>query len=182
MAFENLLGKAESVVDEVTGMASNGQQGVAFAKDFNVSDFDSFGGSTTKGKFTEIARFKVPASTKYAWGYGAANNPDNQGYIYVDLQTSDEDEVEGTLQLVVQSATTRETEVVKELDTSRLDESKTDRKQMVPLPEQVGSALATQDSYLVLKLDPATSDTDVDDGTNSEVIIPVTEYDLSRAK
>lgn len=170
-------GGIQGAVNDVLGTPQETANRKGFSRELNVGDFDSFGGDVTDGKYVEIARFQVPADTEYSWGYGAANNPENQGYMYVDLNNATPAAVEGTLRLVVESSTGRRTEVVKDIDTERLDASKTDRTQMVPLPEQVSSALAKQDGYLVVKLNPSANDT-VDSGT-SEVIIPATEYDLT---
>lgn len=148
----------------------------AFNRDFNVNNFDDFGGDVTAGKYTEIGRFRVPSSTEYAFGYGRAANPENQGYLYVDLQNKTPAAVEGTIRLELQSATGRTSTVIADFDTEKLDASKTDRTQQVPLPEQVSDPLASEDSFLVLKFDPNTDDTV--SAADSEVIIPVTEYDL----
>lgn len=177
MVLNRLRSGAKETLGDVTGQSEEAAQRSAFSRDFNVSDFDSFGGDVTAGKFTEIARYKVPADTEYSWGYGRAANAQNQGYIYIDLQNGTPDPVEGTIRLKVESSTGRRQEVVKDLDTEKLDASKTNREQMVPLPEQVSSALATQDAHLVVSMDPSSNDTV--DSSNSEVIIPVTEYDLS---
>lgn len=171
--FNNAVGEAA----EVLGRSSDSAARDSFSKELGVSDFDSFGGDVTSGKFTEIARLRVPADTEWSWGYGSANNPENQGYLFVDLQNSSPAEVEGIIRFTVESSTGRQTHVVADYDTSRLAASKTNREQMVPLPEQVNSPLATQDAYLVAKMDPVSDDTI--DETESEVIIPATEYDLS---
>lgn len=172
-----VLNNAVSEAQNVLGRSRESAERNSFSKEFNVGDFDSFGGDVTDGKYTEIARFQVPADTEYSWGYGAARNPENQGYLYIDLQNGTPAAVDGQIRFVVESSTGRKTEVVADYDTERLDASKTNREQMVPFPEQVGSALATQDAYLVIKLDPKADDTI--DSANSEVIIPATEYDLS---
>lgn len=161
----------------VLGKSEESAQRKSFSRDFNIGNFDSFGGDVTQGKMTEVARFRVPADTEYSWGYGAAENPDNQGYLYVDLQNSTPAAVEGTIRFKVESSTGRHSEVVADMDTSKLDASKTDRTQQVPLPEQVGSSLASEDAYLVIEMDPQATDTI--SASDSEVIIPVTEYDLS---
>lgn len=176
--LDRFTGNVQNKVERVTGMADQ-EQAPSFSRDFQTGSFDSFGGDVTSGKMTEIARFQVPSDTKYSWGYGSADKPENQGYLYVDLRDGSSNAVDGVIQLVVESSTTRETEVVKEIDTERLDASKTDRQQQVALPEQISNALATEDAYLVVNLDPSADDT-VDE-TNSEVILPVTEYDLSQA-
>jgi len=161
---------------DIVGRSEQSAERKAFNRDFNITNFDSFGGDVTAGKFTEIARFKIPADVEYRWGYGAAKNPENQGYLYVDLQNGTPNPVEGTIRFVIESATGRRQEVIADYDTEKLDASKTDRTQQVPFPEQP-NVTATQDAFLVVKFDPASNDT-VNSG-NSEVILPVTEYDLS---
>lgn len=177
MVFENITGSANRVAETLGRDPSSSATGRAFNRDFNVSNFDSFGGDVTDGKFTEIARFKVPSSTEYSWGYGRAGAPENQGYLYVDLQNATPAAVEGTIRFTIQSATGRQETVVADFDTEKLDASKTDRTQQVPLPEQVDKPVASEDSFLVVKMDPTANDTI--DSANSEVILPVTEYDLS---
>lgn len=175
--MDNITGSADRLADTIGSDPQSAASGRAFKRDFNISNFDSFGGDVTSGKYTEVARFNVPASTEYSWGYGRAHNPENQGYLYVDLQNSTPAAVDGTIRFTIQSATGRQEEVVADFDTSTLDASKTDRTQQVPFPEQVDKPVASEDSHLVVKLDPSANDTI--DSANSEVILPVTEYDLS---
>jgi hypothetical protein len=165
---------------DVTGKPNQSERAESFSREFNVGNFDEFGGDVTPGKYIEIARFRVPSDTEYSWGYGKASAPENQGYFYIDLQSGTPNAVNGTLRFVVESSTGRHTEVVADYDTERLDANKTNREQQVPFPEQVSSALATEDAYLVIKLNASSANTDqsVDSG-ESEVIIPATEYDLS---
>lgn len=170
---------AEALADTI-GQSPESAASKAFSRDFGTGNFDSFGGDVTPGKWIEIARFRVPADTRYSFGYGRAKNPENQGYMFVDLQSSTPNPVEGQIRFKVESSTGRKSEVVKDVDTTKLDASKTDRTQQVPLPEQVSSALAQEDSYLVMELEASSGNTDQSvDETESEVIIPVTEYDLS---
>lgn len=178
------LGSSESIGD-IIGRSEESANRAAFSRDFGVTNFDEWGGTLQSGKFIEIGRFRAPADTEYSFGYGRAANPSNQGYIYFDPVASGEgtgadgDEIEGTLRLVVESSTGRSQHVVADLDTAKLDSSKSNREKMVPLPEQVGSPLATQDAYLVLKLDPRGSDDGKHVADDTEMIMPVTEYDLS---
>lgn len=165
-----------SNVAETLGQDPESAGADSFKRDFNVANFDTFGGDVTAGKYTEIARFRVPSSTEYSWGYGRASAPENQGYLYVDLQNGTPGPVEGTIRFTLQSATGREEIVVADFDTEKLNASKTDRTQQVPFPEQVSTPKASEDSFLVVKFDPASNDT-IDDA-ESEVILPVTEYDL----
>jgi hypothetical protein len=171
-------GDVSETLGDVVGRSEESATRQAFSRDFNTENFDSFGGDVTPGKFIELARFQVPSDTEYAIGYGRAANPENQGYQFVDLQDGTPSAVEGTLRYKVESSTGRQSEVVADFDTERLSASKTNREQQVPLPEQVGSSLATEDSFIVLELDAASSATV--SASNSEVIIPLTEYDLTQ--
>jgi hypothetical protein len=181
MVLNNISGQAERIADTLgVDPESGSNEAPAFNRDYTAGSFDSFGGSVDSDQFYEIARFQVPASTEYAWGYGRAANPENQGYLYVDLQDSS-DPVEGTLRLMQESATGRQTLVVADFDTTTLDGSKTDRTQRVPLPEQVNNPKVGKDSYLVVELETNsdTGSTTVNT-SNSDVVFPVTEYDLSQ--
>lgn len=173
--FDSLQGEASEVLGKPSGAASRN----SFSREFNVGDFDEFGGDVTAGKYVEISRFRVPANTEYSWGYGSAANAENQGYLYVDLRNNATTpaKVEGTIRFTVESSTGRNTEVVADFDTERLDATKSDRGSMVPFPEQVGSAVASEDAYMTIRMSPNVSDTIV--AGNSDVIIPATEYDLS---
>lgn len=179
--FDNGLSAAKEGA-RVLGKSEESANRKSFNKDFGTADFDSFGGQAVAGKDSEIARFTVPASTEYSWGYGAAENPENQGYLYVDLRGDDEDadgtfdEIHGSLILAQETPTGRGRDVVAEYDTTRLAASKSDRGLMVALPEQVGHDLVTQDSSLAVYLNANATDTVVAD--NSDIIMPVTEYDL----
>lgn len=164
-------------IGEVLGMSESEARSDAFPRNFNVDNFDTFGGDVTAGKFTEVARFKVPAGTEYWFGYGSAKNPENQGYLYVDLKNGSSAAVEGTIRFTIQSETGRREQVIADFDTTKLDASKSDRTQQVPLPSQKSKAYATQDSFLVVKMNPASNGTV--SSANSEVIVPVTENDIS---
>lgn len=177
MPLGNIAGAADELAD-VVGVSREAADRKAFSRDFNTTDFDTFGGAVSAGKYIEIARFEVPADTEYSWGYGRASAPENQGYLYVDLNDADASNVNGQIRFKIESATGRSTEVVKDVDTEKLDASKTDRTEQVPLPEQLGSPVASQDAYLVIELN-ASADADVSDA-ESDVIIPVTEYDLGQ--
>jgi hypothetical protein len=180
MVFGLNTGDPADALGDITGKPNQSEEAESFSREFNVGDFDEFGGDITPGKYIEVARFRVPSDTEYSWGYGKASAPENQGYFYVDLQSGTPNPVNGTIRFIVESSTGRNTEVVADYDTERLDASKTNRNKQVPFPEQVSSALATEDAFLIVKLDASSSNTDQNvDSSNSEVIIPATEYDLS---
>ena len=177
---------SDNVQDEaarVLGRSTDAANRKAFDRDFGTDDFHEFEGDTQPGKNVQIGKFTVPASTEYSWGYGSASNPDNQGYLYVDLQldtTADgaaDTQATGSIIFAQESPTGRGYEVVAEYDLSRLDASKSDKQQMVPFPEQVGHDLVTQDSHLTVYVNANEEGTVMADA--SDVIMPVTEYDLS---
>lgn len=172
MALGDIL--SQTGLDEQLGVSKQAASN-ASGKELNISDFDSFGGDVTSGKHTEIAKKKIPADTEWAWGKGAAKFQRNQGYLYVDLQNGTPAAVEGIIRFLTESSTTRDQTFVEDFDTERLDASKTQTDNMVPFPEQ--NVLATEDSYLVITMDP--NSTDTISSANSDVIIPATEYDVS---
>lgn len=173
--LDNIRGEASEAA-RVLGKSEDSAQRDSFNRDFGTGNFDSFGGDVEPGKFVQIAEFDVPASTEYSWGYGSAENEVNQGYLYVELKNGSSTSLEGTVQFAQETPTGRGKRVVAEFDTTRLDASKTDRAKMVPLPEQVGHPVVTQDSKLTVYFDCSSNDTV--NSSNSEVIMPVTEYDL----
>ena len=177
MGLLDSVSQEASEAARVLGKSEESASRKSFNRDFNADDFDEFGGDVKEGAWVELARFTVPAKTEYSWGYGSAENPENQGYLYIDLQTSTPSAVDGTIRFLQRSATGRGSEVIADFDTSRLDASKSDKALMVPFPEQVGHDLVVQDSHLTVELE---SDTDATiDANESEVIVPVTEYDLT---
>lgn len=185
MVINQLMGNAQDTLGEITGRSEQSANAEAFSRDFGTSDFDTFGGDLVYGKWIEIASFRVPADTEYSFGYGSAKFPENQGYLYFEPLAdgtgalTDGDEVEGTLRLVVESSTGRAQHVVADYDTAKLDASKSNKQKMVPLPEQIGSPLATEDAYLKLKMNPNNAGDGASIDGDTEIIMPVTEYDLS---
>lgn len=166
----------------VLGRSQEAADRKAFDRDFSTDSFDEFAGETQPGKNVQIARFTVPASTEYSWGYGSAENAQNQGHLYVDLQldtTGDgaaDTQATGSIVFAQETPTGRGYEVVAEYDMSRLNASKSDKQLMVPFPEQVSHDLVTKDSHLTVYVDADQAGTVKADA--SDVIMPVTEYDL----
>jgi hypothetical protein len=178
--LDNLTGGGTAFsTEQITGQADDGVGGQPVPTDYRIGTFDTFGGSVQAGKDVEIAHKRVDADTKARWGYGVSSRPENQGYLYVDLQSSTPNPVHGTIKFYIESSTRRTSKFVRSFDTERLAASKTNRDNMTPLPLQK-DVTATEDSYLVVYLNADASNTDqnVDSG-QSEAIIPVTEYDLS---
>lgn len=175
MAIQDFLGQARSVVDDVTGTPDSGgsQKFRRFLREKHVNEL----GDTvdvTAGGFTKVAQFTVPAQERYRWGYGAAKNPENQGYIYVDLQDGTPNPIDGSIRIQQRDAQEREVRTVEELEIAQLRASKSDRSQMIPLPEQIQQPKVGRDSKLALAIDPD-SDATVN-WSNSEVILPTAVY------
>lgn len=183
MPLGDILGSAQSEAAEVLGRSQEAADRKAFDRDFGTANFHEFAGDTQPGKNVQIGKFTVPASTEYSWGYGSAKNPDNQGHLYVDLQldTTDDGSADtqatGSIIFAQESPTGRGYDVVAEYDLSRLDASKSDKGKMVPFPEQIGHDIVTQDSHLTVYVDANEQGAVMADA--SDVIMPVTEYDLS---
>lgn len=174
--LQDILGNASSVVDDITGTpssAGDGQKYRRFLREKHVNEIGTTV-SATSGDFTKVAQFTVPAQERYRWGYGAAKNPENQGYIYVDLQDDAAAAINGSIRIQQRDAQEREVRTVEELEIAQLRASKSDRSQMIPLPEQVQQPKVGRDSKLALAVDPD-SDTTVD-WSNSEVILPTAVY------
>lgn len=177
MSFDpsQILGGATDVVDNITG-TPQGRGERKFRRFLREKHVNELGDTidVTEGDFTKVAQFTVPAQERYRWGYGAAENPENQGYIYVDLQNSTPNEIDGSIRIQQRDAQEREVRTVEELEIAQLRASKSDRSQMIPLPEQVQQPKVGRDSKLALSVDPDADDTV--DWTESEVILPTAVY------
>lgn len=177
-------GAVKESLGDVTGRpdASNENQrssGTPFERHFSEDDFDNFGGDFTAGEWGRLAEYEVPAGTEAAWGYGKAKLPENQGYIFVELVDDAGNTVHGVLRIAQESPTGREWTAVKDLDTTELNGSKSNREQKKPLPEQVEHDVNERDEVMVLEFQPSTTATIPDAANhNGDVSIPWTEYDL----
>lgn len=173
-----VLNNLSSEVSDVLGKSRESAERPSFQRKFSTGDFDSFGGTAVDGEFSTIATYTVPAGTEISWGYGSAKNEANQGYIYALIQDTTPAEVNGVLRLAQTNPTGRRTEVVADFDTEELSGSRTDRSQKQPLPEQVDKPLVTQDSRIMVQFRQTTgSNVDISE-PDSDVSMPITEYDL----
>lgn len=96
--------------------------------------------TTVSGSYVRLgAGFTVPAQTAYRWGFGDADHPDNQGYIYlslVDDTAGDATQEDGTIRMNISDNRGLRRETKLEMETEQLDGSQVDRRIQIPLPEQ----------------------------------------------
>jgi hypothetical protein len=153
-----------------------------FPKNLTKDDFQLANNSTQSivaGVWNTIGAFKVPAQQKFRFGYGKASEPDNQGYLYIDLKDTSATpvQIEGMIRLVYADASLLKKSVIYEENTRVLRGSTTDKKLMKPLPETINTlrpdGYAGEDDYLLIELKPESSATL--SKANSTVFIPATQ-------
>lgn len=157
-----------------------------YRKPLSPSSFDSFGaGSLTQGEEKEIARLETGSGLERRWGYGRADQAENQGYVYGHLKNASGENIYGMLIFMWENSTGRQTEVAEEIPAQDIDTAdRYNRDSQPPLPEKQDKNKAEQDEFLVVRFIP---DTDPADITNSysidkgasEARWPATEYDVS---
>jgi len=109
--------------------------------------------------WTKIWEKTVPAQQRMRWGYGNANQPHNQGYLWFCSLDTNVDFQVGKLRLVQCKARDRGQIIVQEYDDRQLHlptvttlttATPTDRATMKALPEQVQFSMVGEDSLLQL--------------------------------
>ena len=153
-----------------------------FPKTLTKAEFNLAQGSTqvlVAGVWNQIGEFVIPAQQKYRYGYGSPKEPDNQGYLYIDLKDNSATpvQVEGTIRLVYSDASGLRKQVIFEDRTNRLRGSTVDKKLMIPLPETPcglrPDGFANEDDKLIIEIKPDTSATL--SYANSTIYIPATQ-------
>lgn len=183
MVLQNLLNNAGRAFEQAKG-SENGDRDMV-----TENRFDSWtGGNLVDGEFVELAYFTVPAQTGYTWGYGepAEGKSDNQGRIYFDALSTDEnadgsaDDVVGRIRLESRNAVGKNKEDHGTFHTSELEQTLTDRRTWPFLPE-ANMPIIGEDSQLVMQFEydsSASVGTKVDQ-TNSTFRASVTEFTLA---
>jgi hypothetical protein len=129
-----------------------------------------------------IWEMTCPAQQMIRWGSGSPNQQRNQGYMHFFALDVGTDFEEGTLRLMVTNARRTRSVMVYEVNTQRLHTTTattaitatpTDINTMVALPEQLGSPMVREDSFLQLWFQTRIPGTTVD---ACEFSIPVTIY------
>jgi len=174
----SMFGWLKNVIGGVTSVS--GARG--FPKTLTKVEFNLAGGSTqtiVAGVWNQVGAFVVPAQQKYRFGYGNPSQPDNQGYLYIDLKDNSATpvQIEGKIRLIYSDASGLRKDVIFEDRTNRLRGSTTDRKLMIPLPETPwngrADGFAKEDDRLIIEIMPDVSATL--SYANSTVYIPATQ-------
>lgn len=119
------------------GGLGGGQRRKGYPKTLQASNFQSTGHvAVITTDYTKIGEYTIPAQNEINVGYGSANQAENQGYIYVDINVGGVGGTEGMLRIMVANA--NETRVVKVFEerTDVLSGSVTAKDSKVPLPEK----------------------------------------------
>lgn len=182
-----LFGAAQGAAEEL-GMpgSSEADKAETYRKPLGTGTFDSFGATLVDTSTeVELARIESPAEIARRWGYGRADLPDNQAYLYGQLYNADNEQIHGELSFEWENATGRESQVQDEADTQDMNTTdRYDRDKQLPLPERTDKNKATHNQYLVVYFTPSTAESDITnayavDAGASEVRWVVTEYDKS---
>ena len=140
-------------------------------RDFELANNDSQ--AVTENDWNVIGEFTVPPQQQYAYGFGSDKREANQGYLFVDLRDTADNDHDGTLRLVQEDANGLTKHVVYEEQADVLRGDKNDRQKKVPLPEQVRYPIVGEDSRMKIEFDPIDDSEDLSHD-NSTVRVPVT--------
>lgn len=166
------------------GGSRGGSTQARFMKVLDKHDLNGVGGADTDTTMTSKANwyrmgkgFVVPAQQTVHFGYGSADLPDNQGYLYILIQIDDEGPVAmaGKVRLVQANAQETVKYVVAEYNLASTHGSVTNKAMQIALPEQNQYPLVGEDSLLWIEV-KSDDDTVVLDMSASEIYVPVTIY------
>jgi hypothetical protein len=159
------------------GIADRAPSRAKFLKRLTVTDLLDTDPVIPSSQWTRVGKYTVPAQNLLHWGYGAEELPDNQGYMYIFIQTDAVgDFVNGKVRLVQANANETTKFVLAEFELDAMHGSKTNRAMMQPLPEMSDFPLVGEDSLLFLEVFTTTGDTL--DTSECDISIPVTVYQV----
>ena len=157
------------------GSRKRGFRKVLKHSDFTTSDVTC----TSATSFNLIGSYTVPAQQEIAVGYGNAQEPMNQGYLYLQAKDTGGTEFEGYWRISVANANTTAIDVVFEEYSTRTDGDTADKSKMLALPEitnyPVLGRVPREDDTIRVEFKPDTASKVMDYG-NSSIFIPVTVY------
>ena len=153
-----------------------------FMKVLDKHDLNGVAGADTDTTMTSKANwyrmgkgFVVPAQQMYHFGYGGADQPDNQGYLYVMIKDDAPADMAGKVRLVQSNAQETVKFVIAEYNLASTHGSVTNKAMQLALPEQTQFPLVGEDSLLWMEV-KSDDDTMVLDVSISEIYVPVTIY------
>ena len=128
--------------------------------------------SYVTGDYNIATYYTVQAQEEATFGQGQEGFPDNQGFVYLQYQTTAPAAIDGPIRLQLEDAHNALIPggIVLQEESTRLDASQTDRRLMVPLPKH--TQWATEDSFLMSRINPTATATSTQ--ADSTVQIPIT--------
>jgi hypothetical protein len=177
MAFwDNMLGQLPAI-SGLGGTARKGFKKTLRANDFTITaDVTE---SVSSDKYYKVGQYTIPAQQSINIGQGKPSEPDNQGYVYVQIKNSEGTEFDGLIRLAVANANETAIDVIWEERTQKTDGSTSLRTQMIAFPEVLSYPVLGRNPreddriQLYMKSDSASQAYSY---TTSTVLIPVTVY------
>ncbi len=128
--------------------------------------------SRVAGDFQQMTYYTVQAQEKATFGHGVPGDDVNQGFIYLQYQTTVPAAIDGPVRLLAEGAHGDSVPgfLVLEEHSTRLDGSLTTRGDQVPLPKW--PRWASEDSRLTVRLNPSATATPTT--ADSTVLLPIT--------
>lgn len=169
------------LVSQIQQMLRLPTGGGGFERTLNAADL--FVGATVKSealKRTKIGQLIVTAQTKFHWGFGQANLPANQGYMYVSIKDNQGTpaQIEGFVTLAVADANEWNIVNILRERTEVLRGDTADKNKKKALPEQ--GPWVTQDMHLLVYLEPdGDQTTNLISKANSILMLPTTCYPVA---
>jgi len=157
-------------------MGGNGQGGQKFSRTLTKGDFMEGDVSPSTTEWIRLGEDVVNPQQSVRFGYGDAEHPDNQGYLYVLLKNASSGvEVDGKVRLAQVNALETRKIVVYEERTEVLSGSTSDKSKKIALPEQAQFPRVGEDSRLILEILMDAEDEDISKA-DSTILIPVSVY------
>lgn len=164
------------------GGSARGSTQNRFMKVLDKHDLNGVAGADTDTTMTSKANwyrmgkgFVVPAQQTLHFGYGTAEQPDNQGYLYILIKDDAPANMAGKVRLVQSNAQETVKYVVSEYNLASTHGSVTNKAMQIAFPEQEQFPMVGEDSLLWVEV-KSDDDTMVLDVSISEIYVPVTIY------
>lgn len=152
--------------------------GVPFKRTLAVSDFTGIATAdqtVTAGTYGTIGTFTVPAQQFATVGVGTlANEPENQGKVFMDLENTAGTDVDGVVRVVLANAQETGTITTVEERTERLSDNPTDQTKwihQVEYPVKVG-----EDSKIIIQFKADGSGLKYVDTAETTIFLDITLY------